>query len=266
MKTIKLLALFLLFGFYASAQSTYLEFGATVLDANGNPVANHPVTVVDSSNSLIGGSVTTYYTNASGWFQDTILSGTAGTMYMITTDSCQTYVYDTIYTGNTTWLTWTRTFNLCNGAGGSNCNFAINASGPTANGAYNFSSTYVSNPTSLLVWDFGDGTSGGGTSPSHTYTAAGTYIYCLTADNCPTVCDTIVVSSTANCDATFTVQDSGLFVEILPLAVGTTGMLEFFWGDGTYDTTNAANIPFTPYNHTYAAPGTYTICVFHNQY
>jgi len=78
------------------------------------------------------------------------------------------------------------------------------------------------------------------------------------------LCNNIVVGPTG-CDASFTAQASGLMVDIAPVAVGGTGHLEFYWGDGTVDTVNASAQPIVPYNHTYAAAGTYTICVNHYQ-
>ena len=363
MKTLKLLAFLVLSGFFAHAQGTYIQFGATVLDANGMPVANHAVLVVDSSNSVFGGSTATYLTNSAGQFFDSIYTGTAGMMYMITSDSCQTHVFDTIYTGNTTNLSWYRTFNLCNGGGATNCNYTISASGSGAGMVWQFSTSHQSNPVnpSTYIWSFGDGTTGSGPNPMHTYSAAGTYTYCLSVDNCPAVCDTIVVASATagslynisalvltnnyqntvpnypvividsssapnptvmvynyttdangevhdsiftsgvtgslwffapdscgftrialgyapnspstlataglvlcnnivvgptGCDASFTAQASGLMVDIAPVAVGGTGHLEFYWGDGTVDTVNASALPIAPDNHTYAAAGT----------
>lgn len=63
-------------------------------------------------------------------------------------------------------------------------------------GTVDFSGT-ATNETSVS-WDFGDGNTGTGNTPQHTYTANGTYIVCFTATNsCGSVdfCDTIVVST-----------------------------------------------------------------------
>jgi len=265
MKTLKLFTFLILTSFFASAQGTYIQFGATVLDANGMPVANHPVTVMDSTSNLMPGLIATYLTNSAGQFSDSVYTGVAGTMFMFTTDSCQTIMLDTVYTGNTTSLNWYPTFNLCNGGGASNCNYTVSANGSPGGTAWQFSTSHQSNPVnpSTYIWSFGDGTTGSGPNPMHTYSAAGTYTYCLSVDNCPAVCDTIVVGSTSGCDATFTAQNNGLFTEINPVAVGTTGHLEFYWGDGQLDTVNASALPFVPYNHTYAIAGTYNICVVH---
>lgn len=38
-------------------------------------------------------------------------------------------------------------------------------------------------PFSSITWDFGDGATGTGAAPSHTYAAAGTYSVVLTVEN-----------------------------------------------------------------------------------
>jgi PKD repeat protein len=50
------------------------------------------------------------------------------------------------------------------------------------------------------TWDFGDGTTGTGQNSTHTYSLAGTYTACLTANYiCQPICDSITISNTINC-------------------------------------------------------------------
>ncbi len=118
-------------------------------------------------------------------------------------------------------------------------------------------------PNIAWNWDFGDGTTSAMQNPTHTYTANGTYIVCLTtitADFCTDVhCDTIVINCMQQpaCGAGF---DS--FGSVCPSytfndtswATGT--IINWFWdfGDGTTSTLqNPA--------HTYAANGSYLACL-----
>ncbi len=268
MKKLKLTIALLLFVFLGHAQGTYIEFGATVLGFNGLPVANHPVTVIDSTNSVLNpGIINTYYTDANGNFLDSIYTGVAGALYMFTTDSCQMYLFDTLYTGNTTSLTWNRTFYLqcTSGSSGTNCNYTVSATTTATGQSVLFSSTHQNNPLnpSTYTWSFGDGTFGTGPNPIHTYAAPGTYQYCLQVDSCPVVCNIVVVTAGTACDASFTHQSFGLTTEIYPVSVGTPGHFIFYWGDGHSDTVNSLALPTVAYNHTYSQAGTYAICVEH---
>ncbi|HEU5154787.1 MAG TPA: PKD domain-containing protein [Gemmatimonadales bacterium] len=72
------------------------------------------------------------------------------------------------------------------GGGGGNQSPVANANGPytgTVGTAVTFNSSGSSDPDGTIAsyaWDFGDGNSGTGASPSHSYTAAGTYTAQLT--------------------------------------------------------------------------------------
>ncbi len=76
---------------------------------------------------------------------------------------------------------------------------------PTASfsdtGTHTIGFTYTGTTAGLdsVVWNFGDGATGTGTSPLHTYTATGTYTVCVTAHtSCSSdaACHTVVVSTT----------------------------------------------------------------------
>ncbi|MBN9155506.1 MAG: PKD domain-containing protein [Microbacterium sp.] len=124
------------------------------------------------------------------------------------------------------------------------------------------SSTATAGSTvSSYAWDFGDGQTGTGAAPSHTYGAAGTYTVKLT------VTDSLGSSSTpataqvtvthADPQAAFTPNTAGLTATVdasaSTAADGATLSYSWNWGDGS-----AASTGVTA-GHVYAAGGTYTV-------
>ncbi len=118
-------------------------------------------------------------------------------------------------------------------------------------------------------WTFGDGTSSNVFNPDHTYAQPGTYTVCLrvqkrgpsgTVYNCISeICKTIVVYPTCNLVANFTwVADQTNAQKIwftnTSAPISTADSIRWTFGDGT-----ASNV-MNP-DHTYAQPGTYTVCL-----
>ena len=111
------------------------------------------------------------------------------------------------------------------------------------------------------AWNFGDGTSGTGATPQHTYAVAGTYTVTLTATDNGGVTGTtsaaITVESAPPPTAFFVITD----VNLLSAAFdgggssdvdGTIASYAWNFGDGTMST--GPNV-----QHTYSASGTYTV-------
>jgi len=265
MKRITLFSFLMLFAVGAFAQGTAISLNITVVDANNNPVPNHPITLVDSS---FMGSWYSLTTNTWGVVNSilTIPSpplGSVKQLYLITSDNCNNlYSTDTVLTAGTSQFSWAYTFVVCAQGTAGNCNFNVMAQTNAISSVFGFSSTYVGGPNSVFTWSFGDGTSAVGQTVAHTYAQPGTYVYCLTVDSCQ-VCDTLVVGNTAPCDATFTASTNGPTAELFPVSLGAPGTFVFNWGDGTADTVASSAMPLVPYNHTYASSGMYSICVEH---
>ncbi|MCB9232468.1 MAG: PKD domain-containing protein [Bacteroidia bacterium] len=161
-------------------------------------------------------------------------------------------------TGNyTVCLTTT---NAC--GSNSNCQ-TITITCPTPTAAFassvnNFTATFnnqtTGSPTSVS-WDFGDGFTSTQSSPSHIYAANGTYQVCLTATNgCgpSTVCHTITVNCPAP-TASFGETVTNLTAVFSNSSTGGTSYSWNFGDGGTATSTNPV--------HTYAAQGTYTVCL-----
>ena len=136
-------------------------------------------------------------------------------------------------------------------------------SSSTTSGTYDllvqFTSTSTG-PIDTLVWDFGDGSSGQGSSPSHTYTAAGTYTVTLTAsgpggEDIAICTDCITVSHPAPIAGFTASTTSGTYdlpVTFTNTSTGVIDSISWDFGDGT---TSSESSP----SHTYTEAGTYTV-------
>jgi len=120
--------------------------------------------------------------------------------------------------------------------------------------------TYTGSMASLdsVVWTFGDGAAGTGTTISHTYTAAGTYTACATAyTSCGSneYCDTITIAGCTTAPVAAFTHTGGRDVAFV--YTGTVASLDsivWSYGDGHTGTGLVSS-------HTYSAVGTYTVCV-----
>lgn len=144
------------------------------------------------------------------------------------------------------------------------------AGGPytgTAGTAVSFSAVGSSDPAGLSLsyaWTFGDATSGTGVSPTHTYSAAGTYTVVLTVTN------SAGVSATASTTATIAAASQPPVANAGGPYTGTAGTaitfngsgssdprgetLTYIWDFGDSSTGSGANP-----THTYNSAGTYTV-------
>ncbi len=138
-----------------------------------------------------------------------------------------------------------QTINVCTGGLGTVSHSAngliVNFSGPTDPGQF-----------TSISWSFGDGTTGTGASPSHTYAAGGTYSVIVTAtDNCGnTYSQTLSVVICVKPTAYFTFRvllsnGSGMTVEFDATATANAVQYQWLWGDGSTSTGGPV------INHTY---------------
>ena len=145
------------------------------------------------------------------------------------------------------------------GATAPTASFSSNVTGTTAQFNAVGSTVSAGRTISGYTWDFGDGTTGTGVSPSHDYGAAGTYDVTLTvtdsAGSKGSVTNPVVVHlpPTAN----FTHTESGLESTFDPSNSTTTGgatISGYLWNFGDGSTSTLA----TPV-HTFPATGTYNV-------
>ncbi len=126
-----------------------------------------------------------------------------------------------------------------------------------------FNNTSMSNHDIIShVWNFGDGHSGDGQSPSHTYAEPGVYLVCLVitdASGCVSdVCHEVIVVPGEPMGASFgySIGDDGLYVTFHNQSHGANEQTTWTWdfGDGIGSTEHSPT-------HRYASAGIYTVCL-----
>lgn len=130
--------------------------------------------------------------------------------------------------------------------------------------SWQFNGTATGTPPFSYYWDFGDGHTDSVQNPTHTYASNGIYGPCLTitdASGCVQYdCDTVFAGNSF-CSVNFSSSDSANTVFFNIFSQGNITSYTWDYGDGT-TATHSANQP-TP-THTYANPGTYTVCLVGN--
>jgi len=119
-----------------------------------------------------------------------------------------------------------------------------------------FSDASTNSPSGWF-WDFGDGNTSTQQNPVHTYSAGGTYNVCLIASSCrnDTICQTVTVCLPAS--AGFSSSDTLGAASFSDQTVGSP--TSWFWDFGDGNTSTLQNP-----SHTYAATGTYIVCLIVN--
>lgn len=109
------------------------------------------------------------------------------------------------------------------------------------------------------LWDFGDGNTSTVQNATHRYATPGSYPVCLVVDDgctTDTICDTVVITC-PSLNAIFSHQIQALSVALFDNSVGANYSLTWDLGDGNMATGDSIS-------HTYAGPGSYTVCLFIN--
>ena len=152
------------------------------------------------------------------------------------------------------------------GQGSCQANFAVDDSSSVCPTFAFYDMSTAGAGISSWSYDFGDGNTSSSANPTHTYASNGIYTVCLTiiaSDSCSsTYCENVTVDcigGQGNCQANFSVDDSlsncptFSFYDMSTAGAGIS-TLSYDFGDG--NTSSSANP-----SHTYAANGTYTVCL-----
>lgn len=268
----------LLLGFFLSYVSIGQTAGTYIIQGqvkftNGGPAVNWPVIITTDSTNSACAIYRTKYTNANGFYSDTLrCSSFLNVVYVITKDCNNNYIthIDSIPPIVPPYFVITDNFTICT-PGTITCDAAFTQS-VTNNVAQFNSSGSFGNATSQIVerkWSFGDGSSLGGNvvSPTHVYTAPGNYVVKLVIVTSNNQCRDSVTKiitiqpNTPGCQAYFidSVIGKTLFAYSGMSTVGFgDSIIQRRWtfGDNTGITTGNIANP----THTYASNGVYNVC------
>ncbi len=112
------------------------------------------------------------------------------------------------------------------------------------------------------MWDFGDGSTGTGQNPGHSYNGTGPYLVCLTVSNTflgctATFCDSVGANIGSGCDSYFyAMRDSLNYLTQYFFGSSQSNVTSWYWdfGDGSSSTQQ------NPI-HTYSDTGYYMVCL-----
>lgn len=232
---------------------------------NGSPVANEVISILyyDGDSLTSQFIVDTAYTDLNGNFaKSRTLSSNYlnGYVNLITTDCNGSYQTKTFFISpaNVNLLV-----NFSCLAPTCYNTFKFNVDSNTSNGFVTqfFASTDYGQG-STYTWDFGDGTTGTGLYPSHTYAQQGSYTVCLTTfdslRNCTSViCDSIQIRTPGQeCYVSFGfTRQANKTIDFFSYSNAfQSSFITWDFGDGT--TGQGYNL-----SHTYAQDGMYNVCV-----
>jgi hypothetical protein len=78
-----------------------------------------------------------------------------------------------------------------------NCDFEIRPPVPNPGNPLQLAFGHTSTSALDVLWEFGDDSTATFQGGVHTYASSGVYIYCVTIDTCPSICDTLTIVKTA---------------------------------------------------------------------
>ncbi len=253
-----------------SQSSGYVVVKGYVKNTNGVAVANRAVNIIPDSISSNCALNHTRYTNANGFYADTLACTSPIYFVIVRTANCNnTYLtnYDSVPSNKIV----ESNFTICV-ANTTVCHASFYDTVAGFNVYFQSGTSTTSSGDSIKerYWSFGDGTSLGGNvvNPLHTYTVNSTYTVCLKITSwsgCKdSICKTVVINNvTATCAANFSFSGNARVVNFNSSAsVASTppdAIVRRKWVFGDGDTLGGNVISPT---HTYAQNGSYSVCLY----
>jgi PKD repeat protein/5-hydroxyisourate hydrolase-like protein (transthyretin family) len=195
----------------SQAQVSELNIGIVIRDQSSAPIPFQSFDLQVIGNISGPLYTLTAFTDASGYFQDTLLAAPPqqGTLLLSTTDCQGLTVNDTLSFNDSAFQYHNFDLTICNSGANCQAGFTFNTTGQ----AVDFTNTSTAGPNATYFWDFGDNTSNGTSTlpnPSYTYGAPGAYAVSLTVTDSTaagvctdTYLDVVVINGNSYCDATF---------------------------------------------------------------
>lgn len=232
---------------------------------NGVPKGNEMISIIYTGNDSITPIILTdtVYTDSLGNYSSSALLPTFSDMgyVLLKTTDCfgsvqDAYVY--YFPGYYNIIQNFTCQSTCN-------NYFIYHVDSASNGGFQvaFSAAKV-NPQCSYSWIFGDGSTGTGVNPSHTYSQAGTYMVSLTTLDTVNACTSVYTDSIfvrfyyTNCFTTFTYSPDSVNSNTINLSANglfnPTSIITWDMGDNTI--LLGQNV-----QHTYTNAGAYNVCV-----
>ncbi|MCK9422570.1 MAG: PKD domain-containing protein [Bacteroidales bacterium] len=240
MKKLLLPVIFLLIVAPSIARGVITIEGTITDTISGLPISNHLVVVqIDSLNGFFHYS--TVYTNANGFYQDSVfIDDPTGILMYVRTWDCNQQMHQQMVQLDPNVGSYIRNFQICNTHVICQAAFTVY---PDSSALYSYHFVDQSSGNiSSWYWSFGDGQSSNLQNPSHIYSQPGIYMVCLNIQGEDSTCfaltcDTILVGNPSTCYAEFShVQPAPLMVYFNNSSVGGNGIYLWNFGDGTFST------------------------------
>jgi PKD repeat protein len=242
----------------------------TVKNSNGAPVANQQVCIADS---LGCGGVQCVYTNANGYYIDTLNCPNANIQYVISyTANCNNTFLENIHLVGASGIVESNFITCIPPPPTCIANFLFSVAGPAVQFTSISTVTSGNNDTiSNHYWNFGDGTSlsGNDRNPVHTYTQPGNYTVKLAITSSSGCQDTIIKVVTIQSPATGCV--AAFTAARVPGTIRKIGFSSWMSEPGSLDTIVTRNWNFGDNTtiggnvvnpvHEYATNGQYNVCL-----
>lgn len=261
MKKITILMLILALAWTASAQNYITVTGVVIDSATQAGIPGHPVTIM--SDSLSGWYYNnTVLTDANGMYTDTSYPTITQGSLTVRTIDCQNAVFEVLVPFNPAQNIYTVNISICNS--NNPCQAAYTYSQPQPLKVQFFDESVGGQ--NVRLWEFGDGSTSSQANPFHQYSQPGFYDVTLTIGALGTTCYDIFSlqifvwadSTGGGCQASFYSYPDSLNTldtyHFINTSIGS--FTSWLWDFGDGNTSNNYNAV-----HTYAQPGTYTVCL-----
>jgi PKD repeat protein len=273
-----MLSLLMIMATVTMAQTPVVIYG-TVTNLSSQPIAGK--TVIIHVDSVFGPILPFSYsatvtTNSSGFYADTVMIPAGANSVMVVTSvfDCNNVAQYNFQLVNPPSPLLALNFSICDSATPPGCNAGFIPSTSPNSLTVSFADMSAPSPGSTITswfWSFGDSTSSTQQNPTHTYTQPGTYNVCLTITdglNCnSTSCITVVVigGPAGGCNAGFIATPASGTTSVTFINTSSHQYIpaiyasSYVWNFGDGGTMTTLN--YSPVNHSYLQPGTYTACV-----